>query len=102
MSQRPKCVHCGAKYGRRDDEELRVEWPAGQSMPPYRGNKKLARSIVATNVPHSKTGNLFGWHHVWDGETWVKPYEPFCTLRCALDYARRAYARSKQPALRRA
>jgi len=71
-------------------------------MPPYKGNMVLSKSEAATNIPHSVTGNLFGWHHVWDGETFVKPYEPFCTLRCALDYARRAYARSRQPALRRA
>lgn len=28
---------------------------------------------------------------IWDGETYSAPYEPFCTLRCALAYARRAY-----------
>jgi len=32
----------------------------------------------------------------WDGETWVKPYEPFCTLRCALEYARMAYKLSRE------
>jgi hypothetical protein len=24
----------------------------------------------------------------WDGESWYWPYNPFCTLRCALSYAR--------------
>ena len=27
----------------------------------------------------------------WDGETWEWKYNPFCTLRCALAYARKAY-----------
>lgn len=26
----------------------------------------------------------------WDGIRWRFKYNPFCTLRCALDYARRA------------
>ena len=26
-----------------------------------------------------------------DGETWSAPCEPFCTLRCALNYARKAW-----------
>lgn len=103
MSDRPTCAHCGAKYGHRDVEHQRVEWPAAQRkrIPPYSGNKVLSKSVTASNVPDTR-GMLFGYYHVWDGETWVKPYEPFCTLRCALDYARRAHARSKQPALRRA
>jgi hypothetical protein len=28
---------------------------------------------------------------LWDGQTWGGGYPPFCTLRCALDYARRAF-----------
>lgn len=27
----------------------------------------------------------------WDGTSWRFPYNPFCTLRCALAYARWAY-----------
>lgn len=27
----------------------------------------------------------------WDGQTWFWKYNPFCTLRCALAYARRSY-----------
>jgi len=29
----------------------------------------------------------------WDGQSWSHPYNPFCTLRCALSYARRMYDR---------
>jgi hypothetical protein len=28
----------------------------------------------------------------WDGETWRWKYNPFCTLRCALGFARKAAA----------
>ena len=31
----------------------------------------------------------------WDGTTWVHQYNPFCTLRCAFAYARKAYARHR-------
>jgi hypothetical protein len=34
------------------------------------------------------------YREVWDGESWFASYEPFCTLRCALDYARKAYRRA--------
>jgi hypothetical protein len=29
----------------------------------------------------------------WDGVSWFHKYNPFCTLRCALAYAKRAYAK---------
>lgn len=29
----------------------------------------------------------------WDGSSWFHPYNPFCTLRCALSFARKAYAK---------
>lgn len=34
---------------------------------------------------------MYARREVWDGESWSTPYEPFCTLRCALSYARQAY-----------
>jgi hypothetical protein len=34
------------------------------------------------------------YREVWDGESWWGGYEPFCTLRCALDYARKAHRRA--------
>lgn len=30
----------------------------------------------------------------WDGESWWHPYNPFCTLRCALSFARWAVVRT--------
>lgn len=34
---------------------------------------------------------MHAYREVWDGESWWGGYDPFCTLRCALDYARKAY-----------
>jgi len=34
---------------------------------------------------------------VWDG-SWIHPYNPFCTLRCALNYARAVHARGQRGA----
>jgi len=31
----------------------------------------------------------------WDGETWFHKYNPFCTLRCALAYARLRYSQGR-------
>ena len=37
---------------------------------------------------------MHAYREVWDGESWWTSYEPFCTLRCALAYARKAWAQS--------
>lgn len=58
VKERPVCVHCGKKCGRRYRE--------------WTGHKPEA----------------------WDGESWWWNYNPFCTLRCAFAYARRAYLKS--------
>jgi hypothetical protein len=38
---------------------------------------------------------------VWDGVSWLVPYKPFCTLRCALHYARKAYEEGRARAAER-
>ena len=88
--RRPICVHCGKPYGQRDVTDQVVRRQKGEPWPPYRGNGIVLREVVFND---SATVN---YRKVWDGETWSKPYEPFCTLRCALDYARRAYKRAKR------
>lgn len=112
---RPTCVHCGKPYGQRDTTTETVRWPLNGEKPPYRGNGMVAREVfhqkargalvsqgndpkIQYNLPEQP--NIMH-RHIWDGESWFGGYDPFCTLRCALDYARQAYARSKQPALRR-
>lgn len=119
MSNRPKCVHCGQPYGRRDTHTVEVKWKAGEPMPEYRGNGVLVKKRTITNMPHGEieefntryktapkrvtwgSDEARGYYEVWDGETWLTAYAPFCTLRCALDYARKAYARASKTALRR-
>lgn len=119
MSTRPICVHCRKPYGRRDVESVTVKWPLGKPMPPYQGNGtivKIGRAYVTSNrgtvsgaVTLSSNASVRGFQEadlaklpehsenvttlwVWDGKTYLGGYDPFCTLRCALSYARAAYA----------
>jgi hypothetical protein len=114
---RPTCVHCGARYGRRSITSETVKWPLGGSPPPYRGNGVVVKETVwreplaprarfetrrptgyggdHVNVIEASEGQDGVMHRdVWDGESWWGGYEPFCTLRCALDYARKAWRRA--------
>jgi hypothetical protein len=90
---RPKCACCGKPYGSRMTTSAEVRWPQGQPMPAYRGNG----IVIKTRGPFNTTEAMqWGTRDVWDGLTWFKPYEPFCTLRCALGYARASYEARKQ------
>lgn len=121
---RPICVHCGKAYGQRTTREAIVRWPVeDKEPPPYRGNgivlrehfhgktpgQDMLRKILPTNSGHE---NHRKWNEqqiarapeksenvtirtLWDGQSWHGGYDPFCTLRCALDYARTAYARNQ-------
>jgi hypothetical protein len=128
-TQRPQCVHCGKLYGSRATTSERVRWEVGEQPPPYRGNGIVIKEVGqgyqtatrATVRDHTmlsinpeirarqeadlarlpETSCMVGHRSIWDGETWWGGCKPFCTLRCALDYARKAYARSQQPELRR-
>lgn len=112
---RPICVHCGKPYGSRVTEEQVVEHAQGTPEPPYTGNLQITKVTryqrVTSLVRHKPTRELsHQWADLeadeaskinvvrrclWDGETWSTPYMPFCTLRCALDYARKAYRQSQ-------
>ena len=60
--------------------------------------------FVVQGKPHcAECGKRYGQRHrlwpaaqkdpsPWDGTSWRAPYNPFCTLRCALAYARKTYA----------
>lgn len=89
MSQRPTCAHCGAKYGRRDTKLVHTTWPAEQPMPDYEGTETCVKKHVISIKPPKSRGH----YELWSGD-WFKPYDPFCTLRCALRYARKAYQRT--------
>lgn len=97
-SERPVCVHCGKHYGARQLTSERVSWKAGEPVPPHTGT---GFSIVMKDLAipyHGKIGEAvgaqIGFRLIWDGETYVTPAKPFCTQRCALDYARKAHART--------
>jgi hypothetical protein len=113
---RPVCVHCGASYGKRDLHTEEVRWPQGQPMPRYTGNGIVVKTGSASRLPlkaefiaeqekraafrpreapdprfYTDEPTLHLYREVWDGESYWGGYKPFCTLHCALDYARRAY-----------
>ncbi len=85
-AKRPICVHCGKPYGQRETTDVTVRRAPGEPWPPYRGN-----GIVMKDFRVGDSATL-DYRTIWDGETWRMPYKPFCKLRCALDYARKAYA----------
>src|SRR5262245_27322671 len=118
---RPTCVHCGKPYGQRatTDEVVRWDTPTkdvenfftnprtgkttttGKTVvldgeptppPPYTGNGIVVKDGHA--YLSGDDGRMVMRRLIWDGESYWRPYAPFCTLRCALDYARRAYARA--------
>lgn len=103
---RPICVHCGNVYGQRLTTNEAFVWHKDEPRPKYRGNKIVVKETMMHTAPHAVTGAWRGATYgqndnvadrtLWDGETWLARYKPFCTLRCALDYARKAYARTKK------
>jgi len=82
---RCRCVHCGAAYGNRATHDEIVHRDPGGSFPPYRGNGIVTKDFTIGDTATTATRSI------WDGESWRGGYNPFCTLRCALDYARKAY-----------
>jgi hypothetical protein len=89
---RPRCVHCGAKYGRRATHGFTLCWQEGEPEEVYGGYLQLVKS----ETPRKRGDGAWVRHiEVWDGKSWIGGYEPFCTLRCALSYARRAYNNRK-------
>lgn len=102
---RPVCGHCGKPYGQRNTNDERVFFNEGEPKPVYRGNLQLVKESVDPWGAHweetkgmiTKAENT-KWRVVWtlwDGESYFGGYNPFCTLRCALDYARKAFAAAK-------
>lgn len=113
-AKRPTCVHCGKSYGRRQVQHVNVRWdtpttntvmktskgmetvhtlPGGKYEPPprYDGNGIVLKE---TNAYLSAGDNrMIMTRYVWDGVSFATPYDPFCTLGCALAYAR--WARNK-------
>jgi hypothetical protein len=101
--KRPTCVHCGKAYGQRWTKPTVLAWKDGESRPPYRGNGIVVKEadwaalsdIEKTLGRPKQDGDRYVRLDVWDGETWFGGQSPFCTLRCALNYARHAYAQQQ-------
>jgi hypothetical protein len=103
---RPVCVHCGEAYGRRHTHEVTLRWEEGEPEPRYEGYltvvkrsavRKFTRAVSLPALHPFKAIDIKAQPNardieVWDGKSWDGGYEPFCTLRCALSYARKAYA----------
>lgn len=99
---RPKCVRCQNVYGYRDTKVETVRFNRNEIEPPqYTGNGVIVRTTgarlhegrtVINGV--DVTGHKSCYRYIWDGATWIKPHDPFCTLRCALSYAREAYEKA--------
>lgn len=110
---KPICVSCGRAYGRRGIERTVVRWdtPTKQVQggrgdlvtvpdgppnrpPPYQGFHVLIKDGHA--YLSADDNRMVMSRYTWDGRTWIGGYTPFCTLRCALDYARRAYGLTRE------
>jgi hypothetical protein len=91
IKQRPRCVHCSKQYGIRASSTETIKF-SGDKPPAYTGNQ----IVIKETKPYRSSidGEMIMYRRLWDGKTYWLHYEPFCTLRCALDYARKAYRRS--------
>lgn len=102
MKPRPQCANCAKPYGERVTTQDVFVWKKGEPIPPYRGNKIVSKETIIRKAGHNTRGSWMGvpygpddnvaQRYLWDGESYYTKYKPFCTLRCALDYARRAHA----------
>ena len=99
-TNRPVCVHCGNAYGQRAYTDAVVTWRRGEPQPGYRGNGIVIgypgyrgpSSVLEQALGRPKDENdEYTFFKIWDGQTWWGGYPPFCTLRCALDYARQMF-----------
>jgi hypothetical protein len=89
-----------------------VRWPGGPddtAIPPYRGNGVVIKQnyhgynqgggigVLRSGGEEVPSGHHVAHRWVWDGQSWSGGYAPFCTLRCALDFARKAYRAGWRP-----
>jgi len=96
---RPICVHCGKAYGQRKTIRECLVWPRGEPQPNTDNPGTHVRRDIIKMAPHSSTGTMFGKSYgpndnvllvdIWNGAWGSGTADPFCTLRCALDYARK-------------
>jgi hypothetical protein len=96
---RPRCAFCAKPYGRRETHTITLKWEAGEPEPAYEGYlivvkrsavRKAQPAMALSGKSYPSTPNKRDIE-VWDGKTWFTSHEPFCTMTCALRYARVAY-----------
>ncbi len=87
---RPVCVCCGKAYGERDTRYVELRWADGEPVPAPE-LKEGERVVKAWALRHLGDSKRIQRYDIWDGESWWTRYAPFCTLRCALAYARAAH-----------
>lgn len=84
-----KCAWCGKTYGSRVTEMIRCYG----DEPRFETNHERVGGIQSWT---STDGRRVHAAKFWDGESYWMPYKPFCTLRCAFGYARRAYEHNRR------
>ena len=81
-----------------------LTWRKSEPRPAYRGNGIVLKdrghhgrnTLLEHALGRPKTpDDDYAFLDVWDGKSYFGGYDPFCTLRCALAYARAAYNRGK-------
>ena len=82
----PPCPMCGKHFGQRKTEEVRCVGDA----PNFATNQQVMGKVTSYTTTEGKTVHVA---RAWDGETFWRPYEPFCTLRCGWQYGVWAHRR---------
>ena len=96
---RPTCAHCGKPYGQRYAPSETVIYKSGEPYPEYKGNGIVIRVRIWNTGKSSgaiggrpfESDSTVAYRDIWDGETYMGGCKPFCTNKCAIDYARKAF-----------
>ncbi len=93
---RPVCACCGKAYGSRAVETKQETLTGAPAL--YAGNLHLVEERLESWGQSSTTPKARLTRILWDGSSFVTPYKPFCTYRCALVFARSAFRAGWRPA----
>ena len=89
--KRPGCTLCDKPSGQRATQATVAFVPDGQPIEPYRGNQMLVEETIWPGMHRAPQGRGTRVERkTWDGR-WLGGYAPFCTLQCALAFARAAH-----------
>ena len=115
---RPFCACCGKPYGNRDVRIEKIVVGIDEPIPPATSNLPMIKEEMTPSLGNEAGGALVALDHgpefyeggrgwgfgkyigrkgrriirtFWDGESYRSGYDPFCTLRCAHDFAQASY-----------